>query len=169
MKRTLLVGIVAGAGLLVGCGPTEVEGPGMPEATGEAAAAASYDDDTVVARLADGLFQQDMVPVVTITSSGPTTTWYCDWGYWVDLSVENLAYDKTVGLIWTDDGWQTAQVSYAQYEADLGSGYERWGLNLTGRSASGSPPIIEYAAFAEMNGDTYYGKEDNWKNYTLHP
>ena len=99
----------------------------------------------------------------------PSTSWSCDFGYWVDLSVKNLAYQKQVGLFWTEDGWQTVRVSYAHYKGDLGGGYERWGLDLTGNSASGSPPIVQYAAFAEMNGDTYYGKEDNWKNYTLHP
>lgn len=167
MAKTWMVGLVACAAL-IGCAPADGE-QSAPEANGEASSAASYDDNTVVARLGDGLYQQDMVPVVIITQSGPTTSWQCDWGYWVDITVENLAYQKDVGLIWSADGWQTSHVSYAGYEANLGGGYERWGLNLTGRSASGFPPTIEYAAFANMNGDTYYGKEDNWRNYTLHP
>jgi hypothetical protein len=168
MKKTLIAA-VACAALVIGCGSTGIDEPGSSPETNTATAAASHDDTTVVARLEDGLFQRSMVPTVTITPSGPSTSWSCDWGYWVDLRVKNLSYEKQVGLIWTDDDWKTVRTSDAHYKADLGGGYERWGLDLTGRSASGSPPTIQYAAFAKMNGDTYYGKENNSENYTLHP
>jgi hypothetical protein len=72
-------------------------------------------------------------------------------------------------VIWTDDGWKTSHVGYARYKGDLGGGYERWGLDLTGWSSAGRPPVIEYAAFATMNGRTWYGKGAGGKNYTLRP
>ena len=169
MNLRYLSSLIACASLLVACGGETSLDPSAPEGIGEAAQAATYDDNSVVGRQGDGLFLSNYGVDVVITPSGPSRTYYVDWGYWIDLYVENLAYGKSVGVIWTQDGWQTSNVSYAQYEADLGSGYERWGLDLTGRSYSGSPPTIEYAAFATMNGDTYYGKEDNWKNYVLHP
>lgn len=140
-----------------------------PELVGEAASAATYDDNSVVGRQGDGVFQNSTGMEVTITASGPSERVYVDWGYWIDIYVKNLAYDKSVGIIWTQDGWQTANVSYAGYETGLGGNYERWGLNLTGRSYSGSLPTVEYATFAAMGGNTYYGKEDNWKNYVIHP
>jgi hypothetical protein len=168
MNLRHLLAVITSAASLVACGGGSFD-HGSPDDTGEAAEAASYDDNRVVGRQGDGLFQNSSGVEVTITQSGPSRRYYVDWGYWIDLYVENLAYDKSVGIVWTQDGWQTANVGYAQYEADLGGGYERWGIDLTGRSYSGSPPTIEYAAFATMAGDTYYGKEDNWKNYVLHP
>lgn len=169
MNLRHISGLILCAASLVACGGEASLDATMREDTGEAASAASYDDNSVVGRLGDGLFQSNTGVDVTITESGPSRTYYVDWGYWIDIYVENLSYDKSVGVVWTQDGWATANVSYASYEADIGGGYERWGLDLTGRAYSGYPPTIEYAAFATMNGDTYYGKEDNWKNYVMHP
>lgn len=169
MKSFFLLGLMVYTSTLFVCGCQAAGDLTEPEDTEEAASAASYDDNTVVSRLGDGLYQNIYGIEVRITESGPTQYYYNDWGYWIDLQVQNLAYEKTVGVIWTADDWTTSHVSYASYEADIGGGYERWGLNITGRSYSLGVPTIQYAAFAEMNEDTYYGKEDNWKNYTISP
>ncbi|MFT3775192.1 MAG: hypothetical protein QM820_58335 [Minicystis sp.] len=168
MQLRHLAGLFSCAVMLVACGGASFD-PTDAEDTGEAASAASYDDNSVVGRQGDGVFRNASGMEVTITESGPSRTYYVDWGYWIDIYVENLAYDKSVGVIWTQDGWATANVSYATYETDLGGGYERWGVDSTGRSYAGYAPTVEYATFATMNGDTYYGKEDNWKNYVIHP
>jgi hypothetical protein len=77
-----------------------------------------------VQRLADGTWTDPLV----VTGNG--------WGHqlhhvWVDIQVQNLGYHKDVGIRWTDDGWATWQDATAWYEADLGWGFERWGVDLT--------------------------------------
>jgi len=155
--------------LLVACGGEGFADPSGSEETDEAVSAASIDDNTVVSREGDGVFQMTYGMDVEETQSGPAKFYYVEWGYWIDLRVQNLAYDKAVGVVWTDDNWNTAHWSYAQYETDLGGGYERWGVDLSGRDYSAGAPTVQYAAFAEMNGNTYWGKEDNWKNYVIRP
>jgi hypothetical protein len=77
--------------------------------------------------------------------------------FWVDLSVRNDAYAKEVGIVWTNDGWRTSQTTRAAYEATLGDGRERWGVDVVDaviQSGWSAPAEIEYAAFARMNGVT---------------
>src|SRR5262245_51636091 len=56
---------------------------------------------------------------------------YTKWNVWVDASLENLAYDKVVGMVWTDDGWATYQRAHLRYEQTLHDGREQWGVDLT--------------------------------------
>jgi len=161
MKRMLAA--VALAAVVAGCGVEAVD------SVGSASQALVIDDNTVVGRKADGVFQNSTGVEVIITESGPMRRYYVDWGYWIDLKVQNLAYDKSVGIVWTDDNWQTVHPAYAQYEGALENGYEQWGVDISGRTYSGFAPTVEYAAFADMNGNTYWGKEDNWKNYVIVP
>ncbi len=81
---------------------------------------------------------------------------------WVDIAVRDDAYDKRVGIVWTDlvrdpagSPWHTA---YAQYEHALSSPYEQWGVDVTaGVYVAIEPsPHIVFAAFVEMNGQTYW-------------
>lgn len=152
--------------VLSACGTEAVVGAGEHPA-GEAIA--RLDDVSVVSRLADGVFRNEAGVEVTVTESGPSRRYYRDWGYWVDLKVKNLAFEKRVGIVWTVDGWATTNTSYALYEGGLDGTYERWGVDLTGRAFSGVAPVLEYAAFADLNGTRYWGKQDNWQNYVLRP
>lgn len=85
---------------------------------------------------------------------------------WVDAKVQNWAYNKTFGLIWTMDNWQSSHVSYGNYELNYGDGTERWGIDLgpwDERWVSGN---FEYTIFVEMNGQTYYDN-NNGQNYLI--
>jgi hypothetical protein len=80
--------------------------------------------------------------------------------FWVDIAVRNDAYDKRVGIVWTDlvrdaGAWHTA---YAQYEHALDAPYEQWGIDVTAGvyGAIEPTPHIQFAAFVEMNGQTYW-------------
>jgi hypothetical protein len=82
--------------------------------------------------------------------------------FWVDIAVRNDAYDKRVGIVWTDlvrdpagSPWRTA---YARYEHSLDTPYEQWGLDVTAGvyGAIEPTPHIQFAAFVEMNGQTYW-------------
>lgn len=82
--------------------------------------------------------------------------------FWVDLAIRNDAYDKRVGIVWTDtvrdpegSPWRTA---YARYEHSLDEPYEQWGIDVTvGVYGAIEPtPHIRFAAFVEMNGETYW-------------
>jgi hypothetical protein len=82
--------------------------------------------------------------------------------FWIDLAVRNDAYDKRVGIVWTDvvrdaEGtpWRTA---YARYEHALGAPYEQWGIDVTAGVYGAIEPSlhIRFAAFVEMNGQTYW-------------
>jgi len=83
--------------------------------------------------------------------------------FWIDLDVRNDAYDKQVAVVWTDDGWKTQQVAYASYEADLGGGHERWGVDVVEGYFSGpyDRADVEYAAYVVMNGTTSWDPENN--------
>lgn len=86
----------------------------------------------------------------------------CVWSqyFWVDLAVRDDAYDKEVGILWTADDWATVHTASASYEADLGDGYERWGVDVDAGLYSdlggGGPDDIAFAAFARMAGQTHW-------------
>lgn len=102
--------------------------------------------------------------------------YYQDWGFWVDIAVQNIAYDKQVGIVWTDDGWTSVYYADAWYEYDLGDGYEQWGVdfdpagtlindgawstweNMYGvtQDVYGSALNIEFAVYATIDGVTYW-------------
>ena len=80
--------------------------------------------DTAVARIADG------------TWADPTVIYGNGFAYsmrniWVDIRVQNLGYNKTVGIRWTDNNWYTWHDSLASYEHPLAGGYEQWGVDVT--------------------------------------
>ena len=81
---------------------------------------------------------------------GPTYTTsegeFQDVNIWIDIDVENIAYEKDVGMYWTDDDWATVNYADAWYE-DPGDGtIERWGIDIIPiaaypiPSSSGSSP-----------------------------
>jgi hypothetical protein len=71
-------------------------------------------------------------------------------GFWVDLSVRNDAYEKVAGVVWSTDGWQTAQVAPAAFEhGALPGGREQWGVDV---DLPAPAPELEIAAFVTMAG-----------------
>ena len=106
-------------------------------------------------------------------------------GVWIDVLVDNLAADKVVGIVWTDNNWSTNNVSYLTYEYNAGNNKEQWGLDfapmgrldsyyiggwsnyITGTvRAGGVSTTVEYAVFVEANGQTYWDNNQG-QNYTL--
>ena len=117
----------------------------------------------------------ESLPAVTVYDSG---TWdsTTDCGYngvtyqcfyvgrfWIDLSVKNLGYNKTVGVVWTDDDWATQHTSYAGYEGGLDFGREKWGVEATfhGGYQPSYNHTVKYAVFATQNGQTSWDPLNN--------
>ncbi len=50
---------------------------------------------------------------------------------WIDIQVPTWSSSKKVGIVWTDNNWATVHTTYAKFEASLGDGKERWGIDLT--------------------------------------
>ena len=78
--------------------------------------------------------------------------------FWVDLAVRNDAYQKEVGVVWSQDGFRTSHIALAAYEAALAGGRERWGVEVKDFASawSGQAPEVEYAAYVKMNGKTHW-------------
>lgn len=55
---------------------------------------------------------------------------YNDRNVWIDIWVHNLGYSKDVGIIWTDNGWYSANWTKGRYELTYADGAERWGVDL---------------------------------------
>lgn len=75
-------------------------------------------------------------------------------GLYVDALVKNLAYEKEVSLVYTTDGWNTAQVAKGEYAYGDGVAGERWRLF----TYFGSATKIEFAVMAKQAG------RDAWDN-----
>lgn len=104
---------------------------------------------------------------------------------WIDVKVEDLAYDKVVGIVWTDDNWITNTTSYLSYEYDLSGNFEQWGIDFAplGKLSSyyigswenyvadtiragGTSVTIQYAVFYEAGGVTYWDNNGG-ANYSV--
>lgn len=135
---------------------------------GRAGAASAGSGDRADALISAAEQAATSLPDVTVHDSGTWDT-VTDCGYrgpsylcfhvgrfWVDLSVANLARDKTVGIVWTDDGWVTQHSSLARYEGSLDFGRERWGVEVTfhGGHTPSYGRTVQYAAFVTQSGDT---------------
>lgn len=83
--------------------------------------------------------------------------------FWVDLDVRDDAYDKRVGIVWTDDAWATHHVAYAAYERELGGDREQWGVDVQVGYFTGpfDELEVEYAAFVEIDGVTTWDPANN--------
>lgn len=108
-----------------------------------------------------------------------------DKAIWVDVLVKDLAFDKTVGIRWTDDHWTSYQDHPLNFELSYNNGVERWGVDFAplGRLSSyyiggwynyvtrihragGSSVTMEFAIFYEVNGQIYWDNNHD-ENYTL--
>ena len=76
-----------------------------------------------VGRVADGTWKGPWVYSGNVVS-------YNDRNTWLDIWVHNLGYNKEVGMVWTDNGWQTANWTKGVYELTWADGAERWGVDL---------------------------------------
>jgi hypothetical protein len=101
-----------------------------------------------------------------------------DYYFWVDLSVRNDAFHKQVGILWTADNWKTVHRADAHYDHPLDRGHERWSIDVHGGSfydasdlVPNSPPHIDFAAFATMNGQTHWdpGNDYDVPRSPFHP
>jgi len=108
-------------------------------------------------------------------ATGTTPDYWAEKGMWLDVEVENIAYDKEVGIVWTDNNWTTANTSYLSYEFTKSNGNEQWGIDFaplgklesyyigswqnyeTGTTRAGGTSVtIKYAVFYNVNGNTYW-------------
>jgi len=82
----------------------------------------------------------------------------------VSIGVQNLAYEKVVGIVYTTDNWATVQIVYAHYSFTMKSGLEVWQLT----APVGAATDVELALFYRVLGAEYW---DNnfWRNYRVTP
>jgi hypothetical protein len=67
----------------------------------------------------------------------------------VDIAVRNDAYDKSIGVDWSADGWKTQRRVLGEYRGLRADGLEWWRVVVNAGEVSGD---LLYRAFAEMNG-----------------
>jgi hypothetical protein len=82
----------------------------------------------------------------------------------VEIAVQNLAYDKAVGVVFTTNHWGTVQTAYGTYRSTLASGAERWQVAAT----VGPAATVEFAAFYRAAGREYWDN-NHGRNYTATP
>lgn len=76
-----------------------------------------------VGKVADGYWKGDW------PYSGNVVA-YNDRNVWIDIWVHNLGYHKEVGIVWTDNDWQSANWTLGHYEFTYQDGAEQWGVDL---------------------------------------
>lgn len=111
------------------------------------------------------------------------------WNMALDIKVKNLGTPEAIGILWTWNNWADYRTATAVYESDLGSGFQRWGVDLTPAGfeyshrslgfirwfpvgatnymdvTSGRVDIV-YAIFYKVNG-TWYWDNNGGKDYRL--
>jgi len=80
------------------------------------------------------------------------------------VAVQNLGYNKVVGLIYTVDNWATHQSVSGLYSWTMGSGMEVWSIEQQLESLS----EVQVACFYKINGCEYWDNNFH-KNYTILP
>ena len=119
------------------------------------------------------------------STTPPNQVWYEDISVWMDIKVSNWSYQKTVGVVWTADGWKTWKFSYAKYEYTRWDGYEQWGVDIVPAGVLGNSYIgpaawngqsllgggkaeVEYAIFYTLpNGYTLWDNNGGWNHHIL--
>jgi hypothetical protein len=87
----------------------------------------------------------------------------------VQVDVRNLAYSKTVKIVWSSDSWKTSQVGYASFQSSYtygyatvscptAAGFERW----TAAVSTGSIPNLQFYVEYDVNGQQYF--DNNWNS-----
>jgi hypothetical protein len=82
----------------------------------------------------------------------------------VDVGVQNLAYAKVVGIVFTTDNWATVQTAYGGFGSTMKSGLEVWRIAVP----VGTANDVRFAIFYRVSGQEYW---DNnfWRNYRVTP
>ena len=80
----------------------------------------------------------------------------------VNIGAQNLAYDKTLGIVFTTNNWATSHTEFAHYSYTMESGLEVWQAN----AAVGAASEVQFAIFYQVLGNEYW---DNnfWRNYRV--
>jgi hypothetical protein len=80
------------------------------------------------------------------------------------VGIQNLAYTKTVGIVYTVDNWATVKTAYGSYYWTMSSGLEVWRI----QAGVGAASEVKLAVFYFVSGSQYW---DNnfWRNYTVTP
>lgn len=86
---------------------------------------------------------------------------YSRYNFWVDIGVRNDGFQKEVGVVWTQDGWQSSRTTFATYERTRDDGLEIWGLDVVLGDDRSRPADVEYAVFARMNGQVFWDSHNN--------
>ena len=76
-------------------------------------------------------------------------------GYYLQVAVKNLAYNKTVKVRYTEDNWATYQDVDLQYNSAIsGTDSELWDVTLNLDDTSHDN--FEFCVFYQVNGQTYW-------------
>src|SRR5262249_6347350 len=84
------------------------------------------------------------VVLATATLAAPTLH--------VDVGVQNLAYAKVVGIVFTTDNWATVQTAYGTYSSTMKSGLEVWQIT----APVGTATEVKFAIFYRVAGSEYW-------------
>jgi hypothetical protein len=82
----------------------------------------------------------------------------------VDVGVQNIAYHKVVGIVFTTDNWATAQIAYGNYYNTMNSGLEVWQI----LASVGSATQVRFAVFYRV-GESEYWDNNFWRNHRVTP
>lgn len=82
----------------------------------------------------------------------------------VDIGVQNLAFTKTLGILYTTDNWNTTQKAFGSFGHTMKSGLEIWEVIVP----IGASSEVKFAIFYQVSGNEYW---DNnfWRNYRVTP
>lgn len=82
----------------------------------------------------------------------------------INLGIQNLAFEKVVGIVFTTNNWITVQTAFAHWNHNMPSGLEVWAIDVP----VGSATEIQFAAFYQVLGNEFW--DNNFaRNYTITP
>lgn len=92
------------------------------------------------------------------------------WSFSANIIVENIAYDKSVKLVYSLDNWQTVQTADAQYFCSIENNKEIWELSKSFNYTVNALTYenIKFAIVYQVNGVEYWDN-NNSKDYCLEP
>ena len=82
----------------------------------------------------------------------------------VAVGVQNLAFNKVVGIVFTTDNWATTQTAFGNFSSTMKSGLEVW--NIT--ASIGTATEVKLAVFYRVLG-TEYWDNNFWRDYRVTP
>jgi len=82
----------------------------------------------------------------------------------VEAGVQDLAFAKVVGVVYTTDSWATVQTAFCNYVWTMKSGLQIWSVTVP----VGTAAEVKFALFYQVLGVEYW---DNnfWRNYRVTP